>query len=499
MTDSASITTSLADFSAALIASLARVVRESVHSSETNVRRLVREHVVPVVGESETATVYALAVLRRVTSSSSSSSALLPLAESADAAGPTKNNPLSTSDASAHHPPNTATSSNAKNSDVNLLLLRIVAEIEAALGPKARPYASAVHFAGRPQPEIVTAVTRICARDVQASDVFKLHSLYSGPSPPPVSYIRTAPFVEALIKNVFGATTTDTSMIDEKIWLLAYVSTVIEDTAPSSESPVSISTTLMQPTMDALKHVYTMFPKLTPDIDLRNDFKGLLETVKYPIAAAGLLFWISNYIADPLFYNQTSITGSGTERILIFELLNEIALVYPLQRAYVLEILGEAVLRDYEKVSPLIQIEIKRKFIDQIIFLLKLGYVIPALDFVLENSSKMDDALLIYFSRRVEELTESPYHRDIIEKLVAIISRIQVDNLAMNSSFFEAFLQAFHGSLVVGGGGGSSGGNVIDGGSLDVELFGVEEEEGDDDLLKRAINAELGRLPKQMT
>ncbi|KAJ3245953.1 beta ketoadipyl CoA thiolase, th1 [Chytriomyces hyalinus] len=297
---------------------------------------------------------------------------------------------------------------------------------------------------------------------------------------------------EALIKNVYGATTTDTSMIEEKMWLLAYVSSVIES---DSNEPHNVD--LVQPTMDALKHVHSVFPNLTPDIDLKNDFKALLDTVKYPVVAAGLLFWISNYIADPLFYNQNSLI-SGTERMLIFELLNEIAIIYPLQRAYALEILGEAIVRDYDKLSPLVAIEVKKKFLDQVIFLLKLGFVMPVLDFVLENSSKMDDALVVYFLKRVYELTSYPYHRDIMRLVAAIVGRIQADNLGANGNVVQLLLESFLISL--GGDAAAKAAAAKEAENdffADVNMDAVDAEaEAEDEALRLAIAAQLARKGK---
>ncbi|KAJ3410107.1 beta ketoadipyl CoA thiolase, th1 [Chytriomyces hyalinus] len=297
---------------------------------------------------------------------------------------------------------------------------------------------------------------------------------------------------KALIKNVYGATTTDTSMIEEKMWLLAYVSSVIES---DSNEPHNID--LVQPTMDALKHVHSVFPNLTPDIDLKNDFKALLDTVKYPVVAAGLLFWISNYIADPLFYNQNSLI-SGTERMLIFELLNEIAIIYPLQRAYALEILGEAIVRDYDKLSPLVAIEVKKKFLDQVIFLLKLGFVMPVLDFVLENSSKMDDALVVYFLKRVYELTSYPYHRDIMRLVAAIVGRIQADNLGANGNVVQLLLESFLISL--GGDAAAKAAAAKEAENdffADVNMDAVDAEaEAEDEALRLAIAAQLARKGK---
>ncbi|ORY53211.1 hypothetical protein BCR33DRAFT_190615 [Rhizoclosmatium globosum] len=124
------------------------------------------------------------------------------------------------------------------------------------------------------------AVQKITASDVQASSVIKLKNIYAADNSPSVEYLRTARFVEALIKNVFGAEQTDNSMIDEKIWLLAYVASVRESWTEDNSGPIERNTDMLKPTIDSLHYAYTIFPKLTPDIDLRHEFKNLLDCVR---------------------------------------------------------------------------------------------------------------------------------------------------------------------------------------------------------------------------
>ncbi|KAI9327373.1 TH1 protein-domain-containing protein [Obelidium mucronatum] len=224
-------------------------------------------------------------------------------------------------------------------------------------------------------------------------------------------------------------------MIDEKIWLLAYISCVRAD----------YSCPELNETISALRHVQSVFPNLTPDIDLRSEFKTLLDSVRYPIVAAGLLYWISHYISDPVFYESNSLISSSSvaDDVLIFDLLAEISLVHPLQRAYILEILGDAVLRDYDRLSPLIALEVRKKFMDQLFSLLKLGFVIPLLQFMNQNSDKMDDALIIYFVRKIHDTTCGPYDPAIIDQLTTLVSKLNVDNLSLSRDVVISLLGQF--------------------------------------------------------
>ncbi|KAJ3062368.1 Negative elongation factor C/D [Podochytrium sp. JEL0797] len=326
---------------------------------------------------------------------------------------------------------------------------RVAHELEAILANKTKPIAAAAAFDGRPPQDLVTAVSKIKEKDVQASNVVKLYNFYcKAEDKPRVHYLRSARFVEALIKNLFGAEQTDNSMIDEKIWLLAYVSSVTEDDDGSNRD-----TSFLEPTVAALKYVHSVFPKLTPDIDLKHEFVQLRDSVRYPIAAAGLLYWISRYISDPVFYESNSLTSTSVapEPILIFELLNEIAIVHPLQRTYILEILGEALVREYDRMSPLIALEVRKKFMEEVIYLLKLGFTLPPLQFINDHRKNMDDALLVYFLRRIHEITEPPYDPSVIDLLVFLVSQIDKNSVTVSKDSVVSLLDSFlTGELVEG-------------------------------------------------
>ena len=82
-------------------------------------------------------------------------------------------------------------------------------------------------------------------------------------------------------------------------------------------------------------------------------------------------------------------------------LYSKIAVNFPLLRSLVFEIFIENLQRPYESVSPLIAIEIRKKYMDLIIFLVKLDYAMPVLKYLKNQTDYIDDVLLIYFLKEV--------------------------------------------------------------------------------------------------
>ncbi|KAJ3202655.1 Negative elongation factor C/D [Entophlyctis luteolus] len=373
---------------------------------------------------------------------------------------------------------------------------RVTFALEAAAGQKGKPFAAAAAFPGRAlSADLVLAAAKICDKDVQASNVFKLHQIYSGPNPPTVEYIRKSQFVgksirrisfmltfaipEALIKNVFGAEETDSSMMDEKIWLLAYVSCVIETPVSAAEaaSAFTVDKSLLDPTTKALKYLRSVFPKLTPDIDLRNEFANLLDCVRY---LSNPVFYESNSMIAPTTAPSATIVGAPivtADPILIFELLDEIAFIYPLQRAYVMEILGECIVRGYDRLSPLIALEVRKKFVEKILVLLKLGFAIPVLLFMNENASRMDDSVIVYFLKRFYDISMPPYESEIMKLVVSLIAGVHAENMSLSREAIMKLLADF-----------LSGMEGVAVGDDD------EEQQREDHVLKRKVISEIERL-----
>jgi len=120
----------------------------------------------------------------------------------------------------------------------------------------------------------------------------------------------------------------------------------------------------------------------------------------------GVLQWIKVNFEDPDYYTSSNKTLCVP---LHLEVLREIAYRHPLQRQKVLELLSlcfemetglDAVIavRYIDKLIPNIQkLDLKKMLIDNIIFLMQCGYVIPVLRYIQQWAPKTDHSLVRHF------------------------------------------------------------------------------------------------------
>jgi hypothetical protein len=203
-----------------------------------------------------------------------------------------------------------------------------------------------------------------------------------------------------------------------------------------------------------------------------------------------LNFWfhddsgIRSIFTDPAFYESNLLIGGGAESHPLFELLNEVvaeyvkwsvliifglglqmAIRYPLQRSCILEIYAENLERAYDTVSPLVavsysvnmfkilvipthpwlffhQIEIKKRYIDQLITLVKLNFAVPVFNFVVRKSSSFDQSLLVYFLKQFIAITEPPYNENIMPLVASLASLVQTEQIT-TEPLIQQFLGIF--------------------------------------------------------
>ncbi|KAJ3078467.1 hypothetical protein HK100_010721, partial [Physocladia obscura] len=115
-------------------------------------------------------------------------------------------------------------------------------------------------------------------------------------------------------------------------------------TAPTAPATASNSTTTATAAATATAIPATLSTNNT------TSFTQTTATPTHPFVAP-----ISTSFSTPAPTPAAAVpsASASAEPILIFELLDEIAYLYPLQRPHVLEILGECVVRGYDRLSPL--------------------------------------------------------------------------------------------------------------------------------------------------
>jgi hypothetical protein len=125
------------------------------------------------------------------------------------------------------------------------------------------------------------------------------------------------------------------NMIEEKIWLLAYACTVLEGSDGKQD------TSEVEPTAKALHSLHVILSKLSLAVDMTGECAHLLYAARFPVASMALLNWISRMISDPVFFESNlMIDPNSTEIPFLFDLISEMAVRFPMQRATIAKIIS---------------------------------------------------------------------------------------------------------------------------------------------------------------
>ncbi|KAJ3085813.1 Negative elongation factor C/D, partial [Quaeritorhiza haematococci] len=307
-----------------------------------------------------------------------------------------------------------------QNKRTGYLLKKVVNELENMVGSdqqKVKAFNDAVCYSvGAPSPDLIQWITSIQnSKKPAAGDVIKK-----------VTWNLSAvmPIKEVMLADLFGPNKT-TSHFDEKIWLVAYAASVQE--YPGGE----LDRSQFPLTIKALKDLHANLSRLTGATDLRDEFLLLLEAVKTPVTSVALMNWVSGLLSDPGFYETNLAMGETPP---VFDLLDEMAIRRPLQRPQIFRVFVQNFERPYETMTPLQANEVRKKFLDRMIFMMKVGYVIPVTRYILKHGAEVDDSLTVYFLKTLLSMIEPPYPTELVGDLIKIIDRISSVDLIRSTS-----------------------------------------------------------------
>jgi negative elongation factor C/D len=68
-------------------------------------------------------------------------------------------------------------------------------------------------------------------------------------------------------------------------------------------------------------------------------------------------------------------------------------------------------------------LELKKKFIDIMIELMKTGYALPVMNFIEQMAPKTDQSLIRYFIIQLMDIIEPPYSQEFLNSLLGLIER----------------------------------------------------------------------------
>jgi len=131
----------------------------------------------------------------------------------------------------------------------------------------------------------------------------------------------------------------------------------------------------------------------------------------------GILQWIRTNLTDPAYY-ATSINALRTSFYL--ELLREIGYRHPFQRPAVFQLLRDCFEIDYD-LDALAAVELKKELLENMLYLMRCGYIMPILEYVQNWATTIDQALMRHFVTKLLEMIEGPYSEQFLHKMLEIL------------------------------------------------------------------------------
>uniref|UniRef100_A0A6B2L0X1 Uncharacterized protein n=1 Tax=Arcella intermedia TaxID=1963864 RepID=A0A6B2L0X1_9EUKA len=294
---------------------------------------------------------------------------------------------------------------------------------EHALAEKFDLYLS--NYSSYPQ-ELIEAVVSILRRkSAGQGDVLKLYNVYSSQNPPPVKFLCRPDLLALLVGTIFQpGETIPIQYRNAYFYVLAYASCK----KPQNNILSREEKDELDEIISALTEVYMTYQQFYVGRELEGVVTRLLDFIKYPVIAMGTLHWCSIPLSDAGWY----LTNYNTQSIqILLDLLKEIGYMHVFQRVQVLTLLKKSFELDTE-LDPLASLDVKKKVLDAIIYLMECGYVMPVLSTVDEWSLQgIDQSLIRYYVTKVLEMVGPPYSVVFVQRLLKIISRLSERSMSV--------------------------------------------------------------------
>ncbi|KAF0973276.1 hypothetical protein FDP41_008483 [Naegleria fowleri] len=238
------------------------------------------------------------------------------------------------------------------------------------------------------------------------TDVLKLYKYYSNSNPPPVEFIQSSDVLDLLVQDLFNPSKkVNPAHRPKYIYVLAYASSVVGENNHTNLNPLSA----------ALEKAISICSNTT----LPKSVSIFRPCLIYNVVCAGILYWVGVIFTDSQF-SITMFTLNNTR--MYMALLKEIAFRHEPLSVTVLNIVKKCYYANHGDLDPLQAIEIKKVFLDVIIYLMQLGYVLPTLqtihDLIVE---RMDMSLVRHVINSILDMIEPPFSLDFIKKFVEIL------------------------------------------------------------------------------
>jgi len=264
-------------------------------------------------------------------------------------------------------------------------------------------------------PNIAEAIlAMLSANSTNPADVLKLYKEYVKADPPSVEFLRDPNILELFVRDMFSpARSVSPNYITKYFYVLAYAVSVKDERIFGGK----LDKELLHPTMNALKMIQPICQGNTFGSELQAAAHDLRTNLSFPVIAMGVLQWIRANLTDPTYY-VTSIKTARTPFYL--ELLRDIAYKHPFQRDAVHRVLQECFKIDYD-LDALAAVELRKDLLDNMLYLMKCGHIMPILEHILVWPKTVDQGLLRHFIAQVIGMIEPPYSAAFLRILLRIV------------------------------------------------------------------------------
>ncbi|KAI9094300.1 TH1 protein [Phlyctochytrium arcticum] len=301
------------------------------------------------------------------------------------------------------------------------MLKRITQDLSAGLGEseEALMVTEAVKFSGIPVIDVVEALISI-QRDKKptSGDITKLYQNYNSTSPPSCTFLRDATFIDALISDTFTPQRS-ASLLDEKLWLLAYAATVMEGKGEGSQAA---NTEEFKTVLASLQSLDKLTSKVTSMTQIQDSISEFLQATENPMTSMALLSWISDVLKSGSDFYEWSMLREEVPAA--FNLVDEISINHPFTREPIAQFWYDLLERGYESQDPLMTMDIKQKLVDHLILLVRIGYVSSVLNYLSDHAEELDESIRTHFITHILAAVDAPYPPMFIVSLVKIIKSL---------------------------------------------------------------------------
>jgi len=218
-------------------------------------------------------------------------------------------------------------------------------------------------------------------------------------------------------------------------FVLAFAASVADQRAQGE----GIDKSELDDTMKAIQHVQPICHNNPFGSELLATIADIKAYLSYPVVSRATIYWIKINMTDPAHFPVAHTTQSITTYL---DLLKEIAYTHVLLRTAIFELLVQCFEMDTREALPdtISQIQLKKTFLTNIIFLIQCGYVLPCLTQIKTWSATSDKSLIRFFLSQLLDMIEPPYSTEFLTIILQIMKQCITAESLKNSPVAVGFL-----------------------------------------------------------